>query len=481
MKLPYKLRHLWRPRSLYQVALLGILVVWIPLVVTIAYTGYRFDEQAVRSSIEAEKQVTLTRANQQLRVTVLELERRAGQFLVLRDSDIKKLFQDEHARLKNIIKRLQNQLPGELKYQLLAIEDVIDKLQLAVLAEPSPNNQEKVVLLFQRMQASLASFQKDSSAVVDQQLSDAVNQAAEDRLLLIIMTAVLSLVTLLAAWFFIQSITRPVRQLEREIQRLGGGDLQRPIQISGPDEMRRLSEQLDWLRTQLAEIDSQKQQFLRHMSHELKTPLASLREGADLMAEEVTGPLEPQQQEIVAIMRHNSVELQRLIENLLDYNQMLQQRQLHFTEVNIGSLLAEVLRRYGISVRRKELQVKVETDETLVVLLDKTKATTIIDNMVSNAVNYSYDSGEILIKTGVNNNRLWVQVANQGDKILAQESAHIFDAFYQGSQTRKGAIKGSGIGLAVARECAEIHEGSLKLINHDNYAVCFLLELQLGC
>ncbi len=470
----------WRPRSLYQTAILGFLVVWLPLVLAIAYTGYRFDEQATQSTLQTEKQVSLTRVNQQLQITMLELERRAGQFLVLRDEDLKKLFQDEYNRLATTIKELKLQLPNALKFQLLAIEDVVARLQLEVLAQPTHSDPDKVSDLFLLLQASLAAFQRDSGLLVDAQLAAAVEQAADNRFLMIVMTAALAVITLVAAWFFILSISSPIRQLEREIQRLGGGDLEQAITITGPDEMQRLGQQLDWLRTQLAEIDAQKHQFLRHMSHELKTPLASLREGADLMAEEVAGTLLPKQHEIVAIIRQNSVELQRLIENLLDYNQMLQQRQLHFTPVNVSQFLSDILRRYEISIERKNLQVKVDSDPAMAVLLDKTKVTTVVDNMVSNAVNYSPEGGEISIQAHVNSNKLYIAIANQGDAISEAESEQIFEAFYQGSQTRKGAIKGSGIGLAVARECAEIHEGSLTLVNRNNYAVCFLLELQLG-
>lgn len=471
---------MWRPRSLYQVAVIGFLVVWIPLVMAIAYTGYRFDEQAILSNQQAETLVSLTRNNQQLSATLLELERRAGQFLVLRDEDLRKLFTDEHQRLFTLIRQLQGSAPSDLKFQLLAVEETIQKLQLAVLASQPNSDPKKVADLFAELQTAVEQYQSDSTSLVDEQLSSAVDQAAENRLLLIIMTVLLSVITLLSAWYFIRSINRPVKQLEHEILRLGGGDLKQPIHISGPDEMQRLSVQLDWLRKQLAEIDAQKQQFLRHMSHELKTPLASIREGADLMVEEVSGPLKPQQREIVAIMRQNSVELQRLIENLLDYNQMLQQGDLNFTQVLLHDLVEQVIDRYEISILRKQLQLSVSHGDQNEILIDKTKVATVLDNLISNAVNYSPDKGRILLTTGVVNDRLVVEIANDGEPILDREKEAIFTAFFQGSQRRKGAIKGSGIGLAVARECAEIHQGSLQLKPHADYSVCFILDIQLG-
>src|SRR5437016_2212245 len=91
-----------------------------------------------------------------------------------------------------------------------------------------------------------------------------------------------------------------------------------------PEDLQSLGERLDWLRRRLAELEAEKNRFLRHLSHELKTPLTVLREGAELLNDQVGGPLAPPQRQIVAIMRDNSVKLQRLIQDLLDYQRALQ-------------------------------------------------------------------------------------------------------------------------------------------------------------
>jgi len=107
--------------------------------------------------------------------------------------------------------------------------------------------------------------------------------------------------------------------------------------------MQLLRPQLSWLRDQLAELDAQKQQFLRHISHELKTPLASLCEGADLLAEASSAGADPAQLEIVSIVQQNSKELQRLIENLLDYNQLLHRDDVTPRAVALAPLIAGIV------------------------------------------------------------------------------------------------------------------------------------------
>ncbi len=93
--------------------------------------------------------------------------------------------------------------------------------------------------------------------------------------------------------------------------------------MRGPEDLQSLGERLDWLRRRLAELEAEKNRFLRHLSHELKTPLTALREGAELLNDQVGGPLAPPQRKVVSIMRDNSVKLQRLIEDLLDYQRAL--------------------------------------------------------------------------------------------------------------------------------------------------------------
>src|SRR4029079_19500091 len=116
-------------------------------------------------------------------------------------------------------------------------------------------------------------------------------------------------------------IARPIRQIDEAIRRLGQADFAVPVRVGGPEDLQHLGQQLDWMRQRLADLEQQKNRFLRHMSHELKTPLTALREGAELLSEEVVGKLTPEQREIAEILRNNSIELQKLIEDLLSSGQ----------------------------------------------------------------------------------------------------------------------------------------------------------------
>jgi two-component system sensor histidine kinase GlrK len=280
--------------------------------------------------------------------------------------------------------------------------------------------------------------------------------------------ATLALLLLCAYW-----INKPIKNLTQEIHLLGTAGLSHAIEISGPLELQALGSKLEWLRQSLHDSEQQKQQFLRHISHELKTPLSSLREGADLLAEQVAGHLSQQQHEIVEIVRQNGIELQRLIENLLDYNQLPNQ-QLTLEEFNLEALWQELLSNYRISIDKKNLQLKLHGDVEWW-RADRYKLKTTLDNLLSNAINYTPEGGNIDIVWRTENANLVIDVANSGEPIPEEDKERVFEPFFQSASKRTGPIKGSGIGLSVARECVEVQGGSLNLASHNGLPICFRL------
>ena len=133
-------------------------------------------------------------------------------------------------------------------------------------------------------------------------------------------TLLLVPLTLAVVGVFTYLFGRPIRAIDRAISELGRGTFSRPIAIRGPADLERLAAQLEWLRGRLLDLAQEKNRFLRHMSHELKTPLANIREGTELLMDGAVGELQSGQREVTAILRENGMKLQRLIENLLSFS-----------------------------------------------------------------------------------------------------------------------------------------------------------------
>jgi two-component system sensor histidine kinase GlrK len=259
-------------------------------------------------------------------------------------------------------------------------------------------------------------------------------------------------------------ISRPIAELDGAIRQLGGADFTRRITVRGPEDLRSLGERLDWLRRRLAELEAEKNRFLRHLSHELKTPLTALREGAELLNDQVVGPLAPPQRQVVSIMRDNSVKLQRLIEDLLDY-----QRALHAAAslapkpAALDSVIREALRPHELAMQAKGQHLALEL-EKLNVEVDAEKLASIVDNLVGNAVKFTPPGGSISVTARASGADAVIDVVDSGPGVPVEEREAIFGSFFRGRAKASGRVEGTGLGLAIAREFAEAHGGRIQVM-----------------
>jgi two-component system sensor histidine kinase GlrK len=473
----------WRPRSVLQLVFFGFFAALAPLVVAIMFTVQTLDELTSNSRRSTRLVVETSRLGQSIQGNLLELERRAGQYFALADPELAILFEKERDSLTHDLRTLQTLLPTDSP-DVEGLLESLGRLTLTTAEEAVANDDvqspaERLKQTFALIDEQGAGVQTWLQASVNRLVKETSNEADDliDQLELqlgLLASATLALLLLFAYW-----INRPVRDLTQEIHALATEGLSHSIEITGPQEMRELGTKLEWLRQQLQETEAQKQQFLRHMSHELKTPLASLREGADLLSEQVAGHLSRQQQEIVEIVRQNGIELQRLIENLIDYNQVPRQ-ELNIETFALEALVEELLAHYRLSLdnRALTLELKGSVDEWTA---DRYKLRTAMDNLLSNAVNYTPEGGRIEVVWRTGDDNLTIEVANSGKPIPKEDAERVFEPFVQSAAKRTGPIKGSGIGLSVARECMEVQGGSLSLAPHPQLPVCFRLVCPAHC
>ncbi len=257
----------------------------------------------------------------------------------------------------------------------------------------------------------------------------------------------------------------PLRQVDRAINELGGGNLSHPISVRGPRDIERLGRQLEWLRSRLLDFAAERNRFLRHMSHELKTPLANIREGTELLMDGAVGQLDANQREVTGILRENGLKLQRLIENLLSFSAwQTSSVGLETTEFRLRPLVKQVLENQQLTLlgQRVRLEVKIE-DVTL--SADRGKLRLILDNLLSNAIKYSPKGGAIYLSAQADGDQLLMDVADTGPGVPYDERAHIFEAFYTGKAARGTSVKGTGIGLSVVLEFVAAHGGTVQIMD----------------
>jgi two-component system sensor histidine kinase GlrK len=211
-------------------------------------------------------------------------------------------------------------------------------------------------------------------------------------------------------------------------------------------------------------LEEQKTKFLQHVSHELKTPLTSIREGADLLAEGVVGELSAKQLYVAKILLSNSVQLQKRIEDLLDYSALQTEKSILVRHrVELRQILDRVLQEQGLAIMNKSLQIGLDCPD-LMIECDESKIRIIVDNLLSNAVKFSPPGSRIDISAKLVRDHIHLDVIDAGSGVDPMDRGNVFDAFYQGRRMPLSHIKGTGLGLSIAREYVLEHGGTIELV-----------------
>jgi two-component system sensor histidine kinase GlrK len=275
--------------------------------------------------------------------------------------------------------------------------------------------------------------------------------------------------TLILILIFTLLVARPIRQIDAAIGQLGESGFSQPIVIKGPTDLERLGRQLEWLRMRLLELAQEKNKFLRHMSHELKTPLANIREGTELLLDGSVGDLDGQQREVTDILRMNGLKLQQLIENLLSFSAWQAKSEvLALSEFELRQQVISIARSQRLALKAADIQLKLEVDD-IVVTADQGKIRTVLDNLLSNAVKFTPRGGLITIRAQRLAESFVIEFGDTGPGIPDEERPRIFDAFFQGRREQGGQVGGTGIGLSVVLECIQAHDGAAELVNSDEF------------
>lgn len=456
------MRH---PRSFLGLLVAGFLLVALPLLGTLLYSAWHSERLTEQSRNALSGAAKAARDSRALVNRIGSIERLALQLAVLQDPQLRADFQRAHTSFKQAAGEL-SLLPLE-EGQLNALNRTIEREQALYdrLQEPrgrqgiAPVRELAGALVDNAYQVLAVSYY-----VADREVERLAAGADEVHRSLIVMVLIASALALSAALALTRLIARPIAEIDSAIRQLGRGDFERTIRVHGPEDLQSLGERLDWLRRRLIELEAQKNRFLRHLSHDLKTPLAALREGTELLNDQVAGPLAPPQRQVVAIMRDNSVKLQRLIEELLDY-----QRALHAASgLQIGALGMDLLLRQSIRSHQLAAQAKsqrVELDAPAFTLwADAAKLRSVIDNLLGNAIKFTPAGGEIRVQARQSGNSAAVDVVDSGPGVPAEEREAIFEAFYRGRAGAFGRAEGTGLGLAIAREFVEAHGGRIEAV-----------------
>ncbi len=473
--------RIYRPKSIRRLLLVGFVLVVVPLMVALIHATYEVDRLVARGQRALFATVRATQSSQLLLETITDMERNALQYKILGDERLLQVYRENHQKFIDTAKKLTalnlSDLPHDRLQMMMQVENEISEI-----LELFPHDAKETITAVEGFSSLARDARKmlvDNRKLVEREVGSMENKGAEVQRSLVVQAMALVPGALILAGIFTILITRPLKQVDNAIRRLGDGDFTRPAQVVGPRDLEQLGERIDWMRTRLLEVEQEKTRFLQHISHELKTPLTAVREGAELLSDEVFGHLNTQQTEIAGILRDNTLQLQKLIENLLNFNVASSKAfTLHLESVALRDLINSVLTDHKVEVMARKLVLDISL-QPVEIRGDSAKLCTVIDNLISNAIKFSPENGRLRVYLELRDGQAIIEVADSGPGIPEDERRRVFDAFYQGSKSANGHVRGTGLGLSIAREYAQAHSGYIEVIESESTGACLRVVLPL--
>ncbi|OGA21579.1 MAG: hypothetical protein A3I01_06380 [Betaproteobacteria bacterium RIFCSPLOWO2_02_FULL_65_24] len=479
MKLGIDLSRHYYPRSFLRLVLFSFGAVALPLALAFVNVAVLVEKMSDQSQSAVGQAAQAARASRLLMEQSTALERVVRQYLVLEDLDL----MDDYERVRKRFKATTSELsllPLD-EPQLRELNRTIDKEQalyelLLPRSLPRPAERRSLIEGYMELTDLARGVLDVSNALTDREIENLRTTAARAQDILwlhLLATVPLGVLISVAVTVF---IARPVRQLDQAIRRLGSGEFSSGIRISGPADLEYLGARLEWLRQRLVALEQQKQLFMRHVSHELKTPLTALREGSALLSEGTAGSLTPAQHEIVDILKEKSAHLQNLIEDLLNYQQAQQSiARLDLGTTRVDDLVRRVLDDHRLAISSRAICTDVQL-EPLAISADAGKLRVIVDNLLSNAVKYSPDGGTISLALRRDGDNMQFEVGDSGPGIPREQRERVFDWFFRGERG-EGKVRGTGLGLAIAREFVLAHRGNITVSDNGARGARFCVSL----
>jgi two-component system, NtrC family, sensor histidine kinase GlrK len=458
------------PRSFLKLILAGFALAVLPLILALVYNAYQIHSLADHSQRTLYQAVQATQTSRTLMEHVTAMERSVRQFAIVGEPTALQTYALAHERFSETAKLLAT-FPLQ-ESQLSTLEKLVaNERELFLLVSKASVEQEfaaQVASSFSSLSQLARDLDDQGDLLVDREVDTVQRMAGETQRLIFWQMLALVPVAIFLVVGATALIRRPITQIEAAIRQLGEGGFEPKISVDGPADLESLGRQLDWLRLRLLDLEEQKSRFLRHVSHELKTPLTALREGVELLADEVTGKMTAGQLEIAQILKQNTLRLQRLIEDLLNYHTaQFQTSALTLSRFNLRTVVSRVGQQHSLAMRAKNLSLNLSTFD-LDMEGDEKKVEAIVDNLVSNAIKYSPTGGTIRVQLRRRGGDVVLDVMDDGPGVPVGDRTRVFEPFYQSTTEYTGPVKGTGLGLAIVREFSLAHHGTAEVIDDGN-------------
>ena len=290
----------------------------------------------------------------------------------------------------------------------------------------------------------------------------------------------ISILVLVLGYLLSKSLVKPFTRVSKAIEELTDGYLDEEISVPDYSETQMLSSVFNKMLKRMKVLDDSRQEFVANVSHELKTPMTSIKVLADSLVGQEDVPVELYQE----FMQDIAVEIDRenkIITDLLALVKMDKKASdLNIEKVNINELMESILKRLKPIADKKKVELVLETYRPIVAEVDEVKLSLALSNLVENGIKYNVEDGWVHVTLNADHKYFYVTVADSGVGIPKDSIDKIFERFYRVDKSHSREIGGTGLGLAITRNAIAMHRGAVRVKSEEQKGTTFSVRIPLN-
>lgn len=275
-------------------------------------------------------------------------------------------------------------------------------------------------------------------------------------------------------------LIRPFTRLRRVLGIVADGDLEQDILVGDYKETREISEAVSRTLGKLKAVDQSRQEFVSNVSHELKTPITSIRVLADSLMGMEDAPAELYREFLSDISDEIDRE-SKIIDDLLTLVRADKSNaELNVATANLNELMEQILKRLRPIAKKRNIELVFESIRQVSADVDEVKLSLALTNLVENAIKYNYEDGWVHVTLDADHKFFYVKIADNGIGISQEAQEYVFERFYRVDKARSRETGGTGLGLAITKSIVLMHQGAIKLQSKEGEGTTFTVRIPLN-
>lgn len=316
--------------------------------------------------------------------------------------------------------------------------------------------------------------------IINFSVADILEQAKSFAGVMKSVSIVLALVLLAICFTCTSRFSRPFKQISQTLQHVSEGYVDDKVDIHGFSELHRISDQFNEMLKRIAELEDSRQEFVSNVSHELKTPITSMKVLAESIISDPDTPA-PIYREFLNDINEEIDREKKIIDDLLALVKMdRKEGDMHIAEVDINEMLRINLKRLRPIASQAGVELLFESFRDVTAEIDEVKLSLAINNLIENAIKYNRENGWVKVSLNSDHRFFIVRVADSGIGIPADSLGKIFDRFYRVDKMRARQTGGTGLGLAIVRSVVQMHNGIIKVESTEGEGSSFTIRIPLS-